>query len=136
MNAMIKKEKSAWSKFRQREEARTKTPSSNPVSSPQPGPGSILSDANPSLSAESFDQLLQDADQLIEQINQLFNMYAQGVERLPPNAQVSRLDTLERKLSQAQRLSSSDKFKLSQFKSKLTLFREKWDKIKKQKERA
>jgi len=75
--------------------------------------------------------MLKTVDELIGQITQLYNMYANGVERAPPRTHVTRLESMMKKLDHAYRSSSADKFRYSQLKNKLNVYRERWEKSQK-----
>jgi hypothetical protein len=81
-------------------------------------------------SVQNLDEWLSKADTLIEQIQNLYQLYLNGMERLPPLTHRKQLEDLfSHKINLAAKTSASLKFKSQQLLTKYTTYKDKWDRI-------
>lgn len=121
----------AWKRYRDREdeaEAEAEATGSTHINKGKDG----LSDrSNPKIEkaglADKFDDLIQRADPMIEQLNNLYKMFAAGVETLPPHERRKQLDQLMLSLQMMGKSGPTALFKFNSIQSKYQAHCEKWD---------
>jgi len=74
-------------------------------------------------------ELLAQADSLIEQVNNLYNQYISGAEKLVPVERRSLLDNLMAKIMVTEKSTASLRFKFSTIQAKYVTHRDRWDKL-------
>lgn len=74
------------------------------------------------------EELLNRAEPMIEQINNLYGHYVSGLEKRPPNEQRKQLETIMTQLL-GMKGTAADRFRISSLNTRFTTFRERWDKI-------
>lgn len=129
------REKSAWDRYNEREEEaekerlelvkrRGKTPSK------APGSKAAKAEAEAAAAGSIFEMMAQ-GELLLEQIQNLYQMFVAGMERTPPVTHVKRLDDLMKALNAAGKPTATGKFQHSQFLAKVSMYKDKWDRLKK-----
>jgi hypothetical protein len=78
---------------------------------------------------EKFDEMIQRADVMIEQLNNLYKMFVVGVEKLPPNEKRKALDQLMYGLQIMSKPTPSANFKFSSIQSRYEANKERWEKM-------
>lgn len=74
-------------------------------------------------------ELLTKCEIMMEQISSLYQMWIQGMERTPPINQRKHLEDLLLKIQTAPRPTANLKFRVSQFQTKYSMFKDKWDRL-------
>jgi hypothetical protein len=80
-------------------------------------------------SSEQAEDLVTRAETLIEQINNLYQMFFAGVERLPPIEKRKQLEQVMQSLARAGKSSAANQFRISSIQSRFTSYLERWDKL-------
>lgn len=78
-----------------------------------------------------LDDLMHQAEGLIEQVNALYQQYTTGVEARPPRERRQLLERIIAQLSQAPKAVQMQKFRFSNIQSKYLLHRDRWDRLEK-----
>jgi len=79
--------------------------------------------------SEKFDEFIQRAEILIDQLNNLYNMFAAGAEQLPPAEKRRQLDQLMVTLTYTGKPTPSMLFKCNSIVSRYTTYKERWDRM-------
>jgi len=79
--------------------------------------------------SEKLDELIQRADPLINQLNNLYKMFAVGVESIPPNERRQHLDQLMAALQMINKPTPAALYKYNAINSKYMAHRDLWDKM-------
>ena len=128
------KEKDAWTRFREKEQEREREEALKARDSvaPNRSGGSLFSDSTSEIAAPNataLGHLVHRGENLLEQIQSLYNMYVAGQERTLPVAQRKQLEDLAAQIGIAAKPSVADRFRASQFNSKMTAYKDKWDRL-------
>lgn len=120
--------KDAWSRFREKEEARVEEEKKRLHEQMK------TIDPNAEIGkATSTDQilieLLTKCEGMMEQITNLYNMWIQGLERTPPATQRKHLEDLILKVQAAPKQTTNIKFRVGQFQTRYSTYKDKWDRI-------
>ena len=121
------REKNAWERMREKQEAREEEErrgltQETHLKMPSGAPGNVkIGQTGDPLVIE----LMNRAEIMIEQIQNLHNMYVAGLERLPPITQRKQLDDVVAKIMAAQKPTPALLFRVNQFNAKYTMYREK-----------
>ncbi len=121
---MAKEDDEAWRRRRDRElereqeEEEEKEHQLNESSSKPVGP-----------STDRFEELIKRAEPMIEQLNNLYNMFISGAERLPPTERRKQLDQVMLSLQHVSKPTLSAQFRYNAVRYKYTSHSERWDKI-------
>lgn len=78
---------------------------------------------------EKLDELIQRSDVLIEQLNNLYNMYVVGVEKSPPTERRKQLDQMMLSIQMSSKPTAAILFKCSGSLSRYNTHRERWEKM-------
>lgn len=125
------REKNAWERMREKQEAREEEErrgltQETHIRMPQGAPANVkLGQTGDPLVVE----LMNRAEIMIDQIQNLYNMYVAGLERLPPTSQRKQLDDVVTKIMASPKPTPALLFRVNQFNAKFSLYREKWDKL-------
>jgi hypothetical protein len=76
-----------------------------------------------------IEELLHRAEPMIEQINNLYNMFVAGVERLPPTERRKTLEELMMMLQNMQKPNATYQFRVSTLNIRFVTMRERWDRL-------
>ncbi len=76
---------------------------------------------------------INEADILVDRLSSLYNQWFSGVEKRPPVEVRARLEAMMHQISGAVKLTPALKFKYQGLLSKFQTYRDRWDKIIKQK---
>ena len=79
--------------------------------------------------SDKVSDLLLRAEPMIEQLNNLYRMYAVGVDSIPPHERRKQLDTLMLSLEMTPKLTATLLFKYNSIASRYRTYKEKWDKM-------
>ena len=127
------KDESDWKRRREREDEEEAAAEAEnlgkAVNSSTRAGANNLDPTIPKQNADKFDDLLQRADPMIEQLNNLYHMYAVGVESLPPIERRRNLDTVMLSLQMMPKLTPSSLFKYNSILSRYQSYKERWDKL-------
>jgi hypothetical protein len=80
-------------------------------------------------SGEQIETWIKDSNILIEQVNNLYQMYVGGAEKNPPIVQRKRLEELIHKVQMATKSTTTLRFLSSNLNSKFLTFKDKWEKL-------
>lgn len=126
------REKNAWERMREKEKLREEEERGSltkdtymrmPNGAPAIG-GKLGASGEPLIV-----ELINRAEIMMEQIQNLYNMYIAGLERIPPTVQRRQLDDVILKITTAAKPTAALLFRVNQFNAKVSLYREKWDKL-------
>lgn len=78
---------------------------------------------------DKFDELMQRSDTMIDQLNNLYNMFASGAERIPPTERRKQLDQNMLTLQAMSKPTPAMQFKFSNMQSRYSTHCERWDKL-------
>lgn len=125
------REKSAWERMREREkereeEERADLSRETRIQMPNGAPATSARSNGPS-GEPLVIELMARADVMMEQIQNLYNMYLAGLERTPPVTQRKQFDDLIVKVGLAPKPTPALLFRVNQFNAKVHMYREKWD---------
>jgi hypothetical protein len=81
------------------------------------------------IGSEKLDEMLTRADTLIDQLNNLYNMFISGVEKLPPVERRKQLDQTILSIQMTNKPTASLSFKSNGVLSKYSTHAERWDKL-------
>jgi len=76
-----------------------------------------------------LDELLQRAEPLIEQLNNLYAIYFAGVEKLPPNERRQQLEALMSQLSVMHKPNPTYRFRVDTLVTRFVTYKDRWDKL-------
>jgi hypothetical protein len=79
--------------------------------------------------SSELDELIQRADAMIEQVSNLYNMFAVGVERLAPIERRKQLEQVMLSIQMMSKPTPSSLFKANSIQSRYQSQRERWDKL-------
>lgn len=120
--------KDGWARFREREEARVEEERKQMQEQMRKiDPNARIDDRT--TTDQLLIELLTKCEIMMEQITNLYGMWIQGMERTPPTVQRKHLEDLILKVNAAPKPSTNLKFRVSQFHTKYTTFKDKWDRI-------
>ena len=78
--------------------------------------------------ADKFEDLVERAGPMIDQLNNLYNMFFAGAERLPPIERRKQLDQIINTLTLMPKPTSNQRFRFATVQNQYITFRDKWDK--------
>src|SRR4051794_35818707 len=120
-----------WQRQRQREEEEEEEKARDIAK------GKVSADPTPKLvggkmtvdaTAERLEQWVSQAETMIEQLNNLYQMFIVGVERMPPKEKRKQLDALMNTLMIAHKPTQTWQFKFNNLNSRYVTYRDRWDK--------
>lgn len=76
-----------------------------------------------------LNHLIENAEILIEQLNNLYNMYAAGVEVMPPVAKRRQLEALMKQMLTMPKTSSALQFRWGSIQARFNVHKDRWDRI-------
>lgn len=91
--------------------------------------GVSAQEANQISGGDKFLELILRAEPLIEQLNNLYNMYFTGVEKIPPIERRKQLDQLMLSLQMMPKMNAAALFKYNNIYSKFISYRDRWEKM-------
>jgi len=119
----------AWRRMREREDERDeeerKEILERALKSGGKGGGDTLSGA----SGAKFEELAHRAEPLIEQVNNLYQMYATGLEPRPPMEQRKMLDQLVTTMATMGKPTPAQQFRFSNLQQKYTAYKDRWERL-------
>jgi len=115
---MAKDNDDAWKRYREKEDERERGES---VSGPQANKAILTSDR--------VTQLVEQAEPLIEQVNNLYNQFMSGIERLPPEARRKQLDDMMGSITTMPKPTPAVQFRCNTLTAHYKTYAEKWDKL-------
>jgi hypothetical protein len=124
---MARDDQDAWKRFREREDEQENEKTNQKVLEvkfPSLGKSNKVE-----VSSDRFDEFLSRADPLIEQINNLYNMYIAGVEKTPPLQKRKILDQVMASLQGMSKPTPSARFKFNSMQSRYLVHKDRWDKL-------
>jgi hypothetical protein len=74
-------------------------------------------------------EMLQKCEVMMEQITNLYGMWIQGMERAPPIERRRHLDDLILKIQAAPKPTANLRFRVSEFHTKYSTYKDKWDRL-------
>lgn len=80
-------------------------------------------------SGERYLQLIQSTDVSIDQVNNLFQMYIAGVERLPPIEKQKLLDQSMIRLESMEKATPAARFRYQALQSRYQTYKNRWEKL-------
>ena len=113
-----------WKKFRERQEAEEQD------SQKPSGSGSARSQLAQPIqgeSSEKLNELIQRAETLIEQLNNLYGMFIARVEKIPPIVKRKQLGELMLTLQMTPKINPASLFKYNSVQAKYLAYCERWD---------
>lgn len=81
------------------------------------------------LDSNQLAELMARAEPMIEQLNNLYNMYVAGVEKRPPLEKRSQLDALVTQLNNVHKATSAQQFRWQTFYNHYQTNRDRWTKL-------
>jgi hypothetical protein len=118
----------AWSRFRKRDEQRAEEERQRlRESMKQINPDAEISEGD--TPDRMLVDLLAKCDGMMEQITNLYNMWIQGIEKLPPSTHRRHLEDLIIKIQASPKNTANMKFRISQFLARYGTFKDKWERI-------
>jgi hypothetical protein len=122
------KERDPWARFRERDEKRVEEEKKTLHE------GMRKIDPNAKIGeSTTTDQILIDllskCEVMMEQITNLYGMWIQGMERMPPNERRRHLEDMLLKIQAAPKPSANLRFRVSEFLNKYSTYKDKWDRI-------
>lgn len=122
------KEKDAWARFREKEERRVEEERERLQDEMRKIDPKARLDQGATTDSVLVD-LLTKCETMMEQITNLYGMWIQGLERTPPNVQRRHLDDLILKLQAAPKPTANLRFRVGEFQTKHSTYKDKWDRI-------
>lgn len=117
------REEESWKRRRSREdEADQEEKKHSPVKKRE-------NEKSSELTSEKLDDLIQRAEPMIDQLNNLYNMFAVGVERLAPMERRKQLDQIMLAIQMTSKSTPASLFKYRAIQSRYFSHKEKWEKI-------
>jgi hypothetical protein len=116
----------AWARFRKRDEEKKKPGGSKGALALSTEAGSEKSIA---VEDQDLDTLFLQVPNLMEHLNNLYNMYIAGVEKRPPIEKRKLLDRIKNAIVDAPKPTASSRFKSSVLTAQIQTGCEKWDKL-------
>jgi hypothetical protein len=120
--------KDAWSRFREKEEARVEEERKSVQEQMRKIDPSANIDEGATVD-KLLIELLGKCEIMMEQISNLYNMWLNGMERTPPTVQRKHLEDLLLKIQAAPKPTANLKFRVSQFHTKYGTYKDKWDRL-------
>jgi len=80
------------------------------------------------LGADKFEELVERAGPMIDQLNNLYNMFFAGAEKLPPIERRKQLDQILNALTLMPKATANQRFRFATLQNQYITFRDKWDK--------
>jgi hypothetical protein len=78
---------------------------------------------------QKVEQLMSQAEPLIDQVNNLYNQFATGVERLAPIQKRSQLEALVNQLQAIPKTNETYKFRVQTVISRYNSMKDRWDRL-------
>ncbi len=120
--------KDAWSRFREKEEARIEEEKKDLKEQMRSiDPNADLDKAT--TTDQILIELLNKCEIMMEQITNLYNMWVQGMERTPPVTQRKHLEDLILKIQAAPKPTTNLRFRVGQFHTRYGTYKDKWDRL-------
>jgi hypothetical protein len=122
------KEKDPWARFREKDERRVESENKQlheEMRKIDPKAKVGTSTTTDQLLIE----LLAKCETMMEQITNLYGMWIQGMERLPPNVQRGHLNDLILKIQAAPKPTANLRFRVGEFHNRFSTYKDKWDRI-------
>jgi hypothetical protein len=85
--------------------------------------------SNKEVVGEKLDELLLRADPLVEQLNNLYNIYISGAEQIPPTERRKNLDMIMVTLQMMSKPTPGALYKYTAIQAKYDTYRNRWDKL-------
>jgi hypothetical protein len=120
--------KDAWSRFREKDEARVEEEKKKMHEEMKKIDPTAEIGAS-TTTDQILIELLTKCEGMMEQITNLYNMWVQGMERTPPTTQRKHLDNMILKIQAAPKPTTNLKFRVSQFHTKFSTYKDKWDRL-------
>lgn len=89
----------------------------------------ITRTATRNIAIEKMVDNFERAEALIEQLNNLYNQYVAGVERLPPNERRKQLDQTMASLATVHKPTAAYLYRYNNLQSRYIAYRDRWDKL-------
>lgn len=121
----------AWKRRREREKERDEEDQKD-SSFDKRKPASVQrfnDESSGNLSTEQIIERMSRAEQLIEQLNNIYNMYVSGIERNPPIDRRKQLDELMLGLQLVAKPTQSLQFRFDTALSRFRSYRNRWDRL-------
>jgi len=122
------KEKDAWARFREKEEARVEEERSRLQQEMRKIDPNAKIDDRATTDSVLIDMLTK-CEVMMEQITNLYGMWIQGMERMPPNERRRHLDDLILKIQAAPKPTANLRFRVTEFQNKYSTYKDKWERI-------
>lgn len=125
------KDNDPWARFRERQEKQESGESTQTTGISIRRPGEIRPEKDePSTEIKSaIDEFVRRGEILLEQVQNLYQMYAAGQERTPPVALRKQLDDLCQKIFMAPKPTPAARFQVTQFQAKVAMYQDRWTKL-------
>jgi DNA repair exonuclease SbcCD ATPase subunit len=78
---------------------------------------------------QKIEQLISQAEPLIDQVNNLYNQFATGVERLAPVQKRSQLEALINQLQATPKTNETYRFRVQSLVSRYSSMKDRWDRL-------
>jgi hypothetical protein len=78
---------------------------------------------------EQINELLSQADPMVDQLNNLYKMFSTGVERLPPTAKRAQLESIIARLAQIPKPNATYAFRVNALTLRVSAMKDKWDRM-------
>jgi hypothetical protein len=79
--------------------------------------------------SQQLEELMNQAEPMIDQINNLYKMYSTGVERLPPLQKRQQLDSIVTRMGTLPKATQSQRFRFSSFVSRYNTMKDRWERL-------
>lgn len=112
---------------RRREEREEEEAKASALEKPNPRLGG--SGVGAAIDSHQLAELLARAEPMIEQLNNLYNMYVAGVEKRPPLEKRSQLDALVASLQNLHKPTAAQQFRWTTFYNHYLTHRDRWTKL-------
>jgi len=120
-----------WRAKREREEEKEQE-WENAKSKKQDGGSSTLGGGRPQIpdgGSEKLDELIERGEPLIEQVNNLYNQYFSGAERLPPVERRKQLDQLMQTIQLMAKPTAGIRFKCEALLNQYNTYKDRWERM-------
>ncbi|GEM_PF-1065001 len=122
------KDKNAWARFREKDEQRVQEEQKVLHEEMRKiDPNAKV--GNGTTTDQVLIELLTKCDMMMEQITNLYGMWIQGMERMPPKTQRSHLEDLILKVQAAPKPTANLRFRVAEFNNKYSTYKDKWERI-------
>lgn len=122
------KDKNAWARFREKDEQRVQEEQKVLHEEMRKiDPNAKV--GNGTTTDQVLIELLTKCDMMMEQITNLYGMWIQGMERMPPKTQRSHLEDLILKVQAAPKPTANLRFRVAEFNNKYYTYKDKWERI-------